>query len=118
MIYTFKTRSLLLKHLDALCQLSSGVMHSELPMKDFSFDLPYLKEDCLLIKKMSTKFCNKAKIYIAFRTLGFESTTILHHFKQRVSQFKSTVLACYTITFEDGYYLLESFNPDNNETTI
>lgn len=115
MIYTFKSRSLLLKHLEAFCQLSCGVLNSTNPIKDFTVDYPFLKEDCLLIKKISTKFTCHPSIYICFRTLGFESTTIFHHFKSYVLQFKSSVIACYTITFVEGHYVLSSFNIDTIE---
>lgn len=111
MTYTFRTRCELIKHLRALCELSGSIEHSALPMKDFETTLPYLLDDCLMIKSLSKKSSqNRAyKIYIAFRTTGFEASTIFHHFKSRVTAFQTSLIACYTIQFVDCHYTLQQF---------
>lgn len=112
MIYTFRTRCELIKHLHALCELSGSIEHSALPMKDFEIELPYLMSGLFLLKQLAKKFSNTSKLYIAFRTSGFESSTIFHHFKSTVTSFHSSVIACYAISFSDGHYCLQqiSFN--------
>lgn len=110
MTYTFRTRCEIIKHLRALCELSCSVEHSPFPMRDFDQDLPALMDDLLLLKRLSLKFSlRNSKIYIAFRTTGFESSTIPNHFRSRVTAFLTSVIACYTIQFVDGYYILEQF---------
>lgn len=110
MIYKFRTRREVIQHIHALCELSSSIEHSNLPISDFEHDLSDLLSDLKIIKKLSKKFTHPVKMYIAFRTTGFDSSTILQHFKSRVTSFQTSFIACYTIQFSDGFYILNKFS--------
>lgn len=109
MTYIFRTRCELIKHLRALCELSGSIEHSVLPMLDFEIELPYLMGKLLLLKQLAKKYSNTSKLYIAFRTTGFEASTNFHHFKTRVTVLQSSLIACYTIRFVDCHYTLQQF---------
>lgn len=107
MTYTFRTRCKLIKHLRALCEFSCSIQHSTLPMTDFEIELPSLMADLLVLKQLAIKYSNTSKLYIAFRTTGFEASTVFHHFRSTVTAFQSSLIACYVIKFVNGYYTLE-----------